>query len=188
MEKKEAIRRASAKIIAREGFFNTKMQAIADEAGIAVGTIYNYFRNKEEILDYIFTYEQSKRLELLEKFLICEMPLKESIERFITAHINWVKDNLHVAKVLIQEELTPLTNRRKAIKESCDKLKNTMELFIIKEQKKGVINKNYNARFLSEILFYTFRSLTTIICDRLNDIDLEDAKKHAVSFIINGLK
>ena len=51
MEKKELIRKYSIKVMAKEGYHNTKVQAIADEANISVGTIYNYFKNKKEILD-----------------------------------------------------------------------------------------------------------------------------------------
>jgi len=57
VDKKEAIRKAAIKIMAKEGFYNTKMQAIADECGIAIGTLYLYFISKEDILDYIFMVE-----------------------------------------------------------------------------------------------------------------------------------
>ena len=66
MDKKEAIRKAAIKIMAKEGFYNTKMQDIADECGIAIGTLYLYFKSKEDILDYIFMVEYKKRLAFAE--------------------------------------------------------------------------------------------------------------------------
>ena len=65
--KKELIRRAAIKVLSKQGFYNTKISQIAEEAGIAVGTIYNYFANKEAILDYIFEVELQKRLTILGK-------------------------------------------------------------------------------------------------------------------------
>jgi len=60
MEKKELIRLSATKIIAKEGFYKTKVQAIADDAKIAVGTVYIYFENKDGILDYIFEAQHEK--------------------------------------------------------------------------------------------------------------------------------
>ncbi|MBK5261125.1 MAG: helix-turn-helix transcriptional regulator, partial [Peptostreptococcaceae bacterium] len=64
MSKKELIRVAAVKIIADEGFFSATTDKIAKESGMAVGTIYNYFSNKEDILRYILDVEFQKRYEL----------------------------------------------------------------------------------------------------------------------------
>jgi len=56
MNKKDIIRLSATKIIAEEGFYKTRVQAIADDAEIAVGTVYIYFKDKDDILDYIFEY------------------------------------------------------------------------------------------------------------------------------------
>jgi len=53
-EKREAILRAAIKIFAGFGYFNSKVSDIAAEAGVADGTVYLYFKNKENILHSIF--------------------------------------------------------------------------------------------------------------------------------------
>jgi TetR/AcrR family fatty acid metabolism transcriptional regulator len=53
-DKREAILRAATHVFARKGFFNSKVSDIATEAGIADGTVYLYFKGKDEILHYIF--------------------------------------------------------------------------------------------------------------------------------------
>ena len=63
MSKKEQIRTAAVKIIARDCYFNATTDKIAAQAKVAVGTLYNYFRSKEEILDYIFAVEFQKRYD-----------------------------------------------------------------------------------------------------------------------------
>ena len=52
--KREAILRAGVKVFAEKGFFNSKVADIAREAGIADGTVYLYFKSKDEILHSIF--------------------------------------------------------------------------------------------------------------------------------------
>ena len=46
-EKQDLIRQAAIRIFSHKGFYNTCAEEIAREAGIAVGTIYNYFQSKE---------------------------------------------------------------------------------------------------------------------------------------------
>ncbi len=53
-DKREAILRAAIKTFAGKGFFNSKVADIAAAAGIADGTVYLYFKSKDEILHSIF--------------------------------------------------------------------------------------------------------------------------------------
>ena len=53
-DKREAILRAAIKVFARRGYFNSKVADVAKEAGIADGTVYLYFKSKDEILHSIF--------------------------------------------------------------------------------------------------------------------------------------
>ena len=53
-DKREAILRAAIKVFARNGYFNSKVSDIAGEAGIADGTVYLYFKSKDEILHSVF--------------------------------------------------------------------------------------------------------------------------------------
>ena len=53
-DKREAIVRAAITVFARKGYFNSKVADIAAAAGIADGTVYLYFKSKDEILHSIF--------------------------------------------------------------------------------------------------------------------------------------
>jgi TetR/AcrR family fatty acid metabolism transcriptional regulator len=53
-DKREAILRAAVKVFAQKGYFNSKVSDIAGEAGIADGTVYLYFKSKDEILHSVF--------------------------------------------------------------------------------------------------------------------------------------
>jgi TetR/AcrR family fatty acid metabolism transcriptional regulator len=58
-DKREAILRAAVKVFAQKGYFNSKVADIAGEAGIADGTVYLYFKSKDEILHSIFDQAMS---------------------------------------------------------------------------------------------------------------------------------
>lgn len=53
-DKREAILRAAIKVFASRGYFNSKVADIAREAGIADGTVYLYFKSKDDVLHSIF--------------------------------------------------------------------------------------------------------------------------------------
>jgi TetR/AcrR family fatty acid metabolism transcriptional regulator len=53
-DKREAILRAAIKVFAQKGYFNSKVADIAKAAGIADGTVYLYFKSKDEVLHSIF--------------------------------------------------------------------------------------------------------------------------------------
>ena len=76
-DKRGAILRAAISVFARNGFFNSKVADIASEAGIADGTVYLYFKSKDDILHSVFDRameefisEGRRELEEIEKKLV----------------------------------------------------------------------------------------------------------------------
>jgi TetR/AcrR family fatty acid metabolism transcriptional regulator len=65
-DKRELILDAAIKVFARNGYHGSRISDIAREAGIAYGLVYHYFKNKEEILRFIFERRWSGFLEALE--------------------------------------------------------------------------------------------------------------------------
>jgi TetR/AcrR family fatty acid metabolism transcriptional regulator len=56
MNKKEYTNLLATKAIAEEVHYKTEVKAITDNAEMAIGTIYMYFKSKEEILDYYLSH------------------------------------------------------------------------------------------------------------------------------------
>ena len=55
-EKKRKILLAAMKLFSKTSFHQTSMQQIADVCGLSKGSLYTYFKSKEELLSDIFTY------------------------------------------------------------------------------------------------------------------------------------
>jgi TetR/AcrR family transcriptional regulator, fatty acid metabolism regulator protein len=53
-DKREAILRAAVRVFARHGYFNAQVADVARDAGVAAGTVYLYFRSKDDLLVSIF--------------------------------------------------------------------------------------------------------------------------------------
>jgi AcrR family transcriptional regulator len=54
MDKKQAILKSVLKLVNREGFYHLNMKNIAKEAGVAAGTIYLYFKGKEDLINALY--------------------------------------------------------------------------------------------------------------------------------------
>ena len=59
-EKYRMILNAAKQVFAMEGFYNSKVSEIAREAHVADGTIYLYFKNKDDILISLFEEELTR--------------------------------------------------------------------------------------------------------------------------------
>lgn len=80
-DKRSAILKSALHELSQQGFHETNMRKIADRAEIAVGTIYMYFKNKEELLHALYAQISKEVNELIEENLSSSLPLKKN---FIT--------------------------------------------------------------------------------------------------------
>ncbi len=105
--RKELIRETAISVMSDLGFHDSTTDRIAQEAGMAVGTIYNYFRNKEEILEYIFQVEFAKRKQAYQEELASGRGPLEKLAVLLETHFRAVGQNIPVGKILVREHPTP---------------------------------------------------------------------------------
>lgn len=66
-EKRRAILDAAVRVFAARGFNHCRVSDIADEAGVAYGLVYHYFKSKDGILDEVFLERWGLMLEVIEE-------------------------------------------------------------------------------------------------------------------------
>ena len=64
-EKRRLILDAAVRVFARQGFNQCRVSDIADEAGVAYGLVYHYFRSKDEVLDTLFLERWNVMLDVI---------------------------------------------------------------------------------------------------------------------------
>jgi TetR/AcrR family fatty acid metabolism transcriptional regulator len=67
VDKRRQILDAAIRVFARQGFHATRVSDIADEAGVAYGLVYHYFRSKDEVLNELFSERWSLLLAAIEE-------------------------------------------------------------------------------------------------------------------------
>src|SRR5581483_9842348 len=73
-DKRERILAAAERIFARHGFFAARVSEIAKEAGVADGTIYLYFKSKDDLLISLFEHRMRQVNALLSQAIADRPP------------------------------------------------------------------------------------------------------------------
>ena len=102
-DKRVRILEAAEKTIARHGFYNARISEIAGEARVADGTIYLYFKSKDDLLISWFEWRMEKVVADLEAAIAGKESAAARLEAFITAHLAMVEANPAAAEVLTVE-------------------------------------------------------------------------------------
>jgi len=159
--KYELILRAAIKVFARGGFFNSKVADVAREAGVADGTVYLYFKNKDDILVSIFNYYMEEALAAGKSSLAQVEEPTEKLRRIVHAHLERLGRDRDLA-VVFQVELRSSTKFMEQF--SATKVTEYLELIgnvIDAGQRKGVFRPGLNTKVAAKMLFGALDEMAT---------------------------
>jgi len=103
MYERERILSAAERIFARHGFFAAKVSDVAKEAGVADGTIYLYFKSKDDLLISLFERRMQQVNDTLKAAVERVSSPREQLRAFIKAYLQLVHDEPSAAEVLTIE-------------------------------------------------------------------------------------
>lgn len=89
----QSIQDATMRVIARKGMASATMQEIAEEAGVAKGTIYLYFRDREELVEKTFETAINHLMKEVDAAIEQEMSIEAKIRAIMTAHLRFFGEN-----------------------------------------------------------------------------------------------
>src|SRR5690348_18344307 len=81
-DKRRLILDAAVRVFARKGYHTSRVGDIAEEAGVAHGLLYHYFRSKEEVLETIFGEVWELLAADTDRIEHAGVPLREQLRRF----------------------------------------------------------------------------------------------------------
>ena len=102
--KSQQIIDAAIRVFARTGFYNSRVSDIAREAGIASGTIYLYFKTKDEILVTLFRERMAAWVAFVRGEIAGEPDAVARLRRLVALHFSVLEKDPDLAEV-VQVEL-----------------------------------------------------------------------------------
>ncbi len=160
-DKHAAILRAAIRVFANNGYFNSKVADIAREAGVADGTVYLYFKSKEEILHSIFDRSMEKAIADGKKQLADITDPREKLRRIALLHLERLGADRDLA-VVFQVELRGSTKFMEEFSaagfaEYLELIRLTFE----QGQQAGMFRPELNAKVVAKVLFGALDEMAT---------------------------
>ena len=94
---------AAVHVFAAKGFHASRVGDIANEAGVAHGLLYHYFRSKEEVLETIFRETWSILVRETERIEVSGVPFREQLRRFARIYLGSWLVTPELVRVLVRE-------------------------------------------------------------------------------------
>ena len=186
-DKLGTILRAATRVFARNGYFNSKVADIARAAEVADGTVYLYFKSKEEILHSIFDQNIAEAIAAGRKLIENLDDSREKLRRIAKLHLERLGADRDLA-VVFQVELRGSTKFMEEFSaagfaEYLALLRHTFE----EGQREGVFRKELNAKVAAKILFGALDEMATNWIISKRSYKLEPMADVVMDVFLNGV-
>ena len=185
--KRESILRAATRVFARNGYFNSKVADIARAAGVADGTVYLYFKSKEEILHSIFDQNMAEALAADRKLIGKLRDPREKLRRIATLHLERLGADRDLA-VVFQVELRGSTKFMEEFSAAgFAEYLGLLRAIFEEGQRTGVFRKELNAKVAAKIFFGALDEMATNWIISKRSYKLEPMADVVMDVFLNGV-
>jgi len=190
-DKRRLILDAAVRVFARQGYGGCRVSDIADEAGVAYGLVYHYFRSKDAVLDTLFLERWNVLVEMIRDVERRPGPVAQKLHAVAGFIIDSYRYDPDLMKVIIVEVTraantfgrTHLQEIREAYRAIAD---------IVEDgQRRGELRDDITAEFAAMAFYGAIEQvLTGWIFDVLPETDdgYDEAKTFIVATICDGLR
>ena len=160
-DKREAILRAATSVFAEKGFFNSKVADIAKAAGVADGTVYLYFKNKDDVLHSLFDRAMDEFISEGRRELATIEKPEDKLRRIAELHLQRLGADREMA-IVFQVELRGSIKFMQEFSaagfaEYLDIIRNTIEM----GQKTGVFRSDLKPIVCAKMLYGALDEMVT---------------------------
>lgn len=186
-EKYDAILRAAIHVFARNGFFNAKVADVAREAGVADGTVYLYFKNKDHILVSIFEETMYDSISQGRDVVQSIVDPREKLRRIAEMHLDRMGSDRDLA-VVFQVELRSSTKFMEQFSETrVSEYLDLIRSVILEGQKQGRFRSTLDANIASKVFFGALDEMVTNWVLSRKIYDLRSTADTVIDLFFNGV-
>ncbi|WP_404329480.1 TetR/AcrR family transcriptional regulator [Mesobacillus maritimus] len=152
---------AAVVVIAEKGYHQAQVSKIAKQAGVADGTIYLYFRNKEDILISLFQEKMGNFIELIEGKIAGKTTAVEKLLMLVESHLEWVAEDSHLAIVTQLELRQSNKDLRLKINEVLKGYLKLIDKIVVEGIERNEFRSNLDVRLARQMIFGTIDETVT---------------------------
>jgi TetR/AcrR family fatty acid metabolism transcriptional regulator len=187
-EKYRMILNAAKQVFAMEGFYNSKVSEIAREAHVADGTIYLYFKNKDDILISLFEEELTRIIKTVKTELEAIDDPRLKLIKFCDNHLTIVEADRALAEVIQVE----LRQSNKFMREYKNKhflaYLNIIADIVVQGQLQGIFRDELKPELCARVIFGSLDELSTyLVTAKRKRFDVHEVATMVGNSFLNGL-
>jgi TetR/AcrR family fatty acid metabolism transcriptional regulator len=185
-DKRQRILDAAVRVFARKGYFASRVSDVAKAAGIADGTVYLYFKSKDDVLVNLFDDVMSEHVEAGRREVSKAKGAPAKLQAIALHHLRLLGGNRELA-VVFQVELRQSTKFMAQftatwLKDYFDLLQGAIET----GQREGTIRKELRRKLASHAFFGILDEMVTTWVLSPQEYDLPQLAGSAVDLFLNG--
>jgi AcrR family transcriptional regulator len=191
VDKRRQILDAAIRVFARQGFYATRVSDIADEAGVAYGLVYHYFKSKDEVLNELFIERWSLLLAAIEEADSGGSSPRAKLEAVAGFIIDSYRHDPELMKVIIVEVTRAANSFGRTHLAEIRRAYDSIAKIVADGQAAGVFRRDIDANFASMSFYGAIEQLLSGWIFELipaSDNDFDQAKTLLVTTICDGLE
>ena len=188
-DKRRLILDAAVRVFARKGYHTCRVGDIAEEAGVAHGLLYHYFRSKEELLETIFRETWRDLLDAVRSVEETDETARDRLAGIAKILLRAWRRDPDLVRVLVRE-VTRSSHLQRRIDE-IDQAFAGIERIIARGQERGEFRSDVDPRMVSYVFYGALEEiLTGWVMGQLPDgeDDVAEAERAVVAVFSGGLK
>lgn len=177
---------AAVIVIAENGYHQAQVSKIAKQAGVADGTIYLYFKNKEDILISLFEEKMGNFVEKVEGQIAGKTTASEKLYFMVETHFRILSEDPHLAVVTQLELRQSNKELRLQINAILRRYTKVIDQILVEGKENGEFDPDLNIRLARQMIFGTMDEVATTWVMSDHKYDLLALVKPVHQFILNG--
>jgi AcrR family transcriptional regulator len=191
VDRRRQILDAAVRVFARRGFHACRVSDVADEAGVAYGLVYHYFRSKEEVLDTLFIERWEILLAVVRDADAAPVAPREKLRAIASFIVDSYRHDPDLMKVIVVEVTRAANSFGRThlgrIREAYDLIGE----IVAKAQATGAFRADVTPRFAALAFYGTIEQVLTgwiFEAREVPEAEFEQAKALVVETICGGLE
>lgn len=187
-EKYHLILEGALKVFAEHGYHGSQVSKIARAAGVADGTIYLYFKRKEDILISLFQEKLGVLVDNFRKSIEGTDDSRLALRKVCESHFNSLEEDVNLAYVTQIELRQSNLELRKEIGEAVKPYYKLIEDLLVKGIEQGVFRKNLDVKLTRHLIFGAMDEVVTSWLVSGRKFSLSSQADGAVEFFLKAIE
>jgi TetR/AcrR family fatty acid metabolism transcriptional regulator len=179
---------AAVIVIAENGYHQAQVSKIAKQAGVADGTIYLYFKNKEDILISLFEEKMGSFIEEIDQMIAGKGTATEKLLMMIEAHFSLLSADHHLAIVTQLELRQSNKDLRLRINDVLKGYLKVIDKIIIEGKESDEFSSDLDVRLARQMIFGTIDETATSWVMNEEKYEITKLASPVHRLLINGFR